>query len=105
MRKAKIYFKGIEAGILTEVLPGSKYTFEYNNAYNGFPISLTMQVQKGKFEFNEFPSFFDGLLPEGNQLEGLLKFKKIDKNDLFSQLMAVGEDMVGAVTAKEIFET
>jgi len=37
-------------------------------------------------------------------LEGLLKIKKIDKNDYFSQLMAVGEDMVGAVTVKEISE-
>jgi serine/threonine-protein kinase HipA len=37
-------------------------------------------------------------------LEGLLKIKKIDKNDHFSQLMAVGEDMVGAVTVREITE-
>ncbi|MFW5877858.1 MAG: HipA N-terminal domain-containing protein, partial [bacterium] len=47
---------------------------------------------------------FEGLLPEGIQLEGLLKFNKIDRNDLFSQLMAVGDDMVGAVTVKEITE-
>ena len=50
----------------------------------------------------EFPPFFDGLLPEGIQLEGLLKLKKIDRNDLFSQLMAVGEDVVGVVTLQEI---
>ena len=50
----------------------------------------------------EFPPFLDGLLPEGSQLEGLLKLKKIDRNDLFSQLMAVGEDVVGVVTLQEI---
>jgi serine/threonine-protein kinase HipA len=104
MRKAKIYFQGTEAGILSEVIQGSHYIYEYVQNYNGHPISLTMPVQKVKFEFNGFPSFFDGLLPEGYQMEGLLKFKKIDKNDLFSQLIAVGEDMVGAVTVKEIFE-
>jgi serine/threonine-protein kinase HipA len=104
MRKAKIYFQGIEAGILYEIIPEKKYIFEYINGYNGLPISLTMPLKTVKFEYNEFPSFFDGLLPEGNQLDGLLKYKKIDKNDLFSQLIAVGVDMVGAVTAKEIIE-
>ena len=104
MRKAKIYFQGIEAGMLTELIPGSHYIFEYFQSYTGDPISLTMPLKNVKFEYNEFPSFFDGLLPEGYQMEGLLKFKKIDKNDLFSQLIAVGEDMVGAVTVKEIFE-
>jgi len=41
-------------------------------------------------------------LPEGIQLEGLLKIRKIDRADYFSQLMAVGNDMVGAVTVEEI---
>ncbi len=89
MRKAKIYFQGKEAGLLTELKHGSHYIFEYNQSYTGKPISLTMPLKNLKFEYNEFPSFFDGLLPEGYQMEGLLKFKKIDKNDLFSQLIAV----------------
>ncbi len=50
-----------------------------------------------------FPPFFDGLLPEGYQLEGLLKFGKFDRNDLFSQLMAIGEDMVGNTNGKGDF--
>ena len=56
------------------------------------------------YKFDRFPPFFDGLLPEGIQLEGLLKIRKIDKNDYFSQLIAVGEDMVGVVTVKEVTE-
>ena len=56
------------------------------------------------YKFDKFPPFFDGLLPEGIQLEGLLKIRKIDKNDLLSQLIAVGEDLVGVVTVKEIIE-
>jgi len=37
-------------------------------------------------------------------LEGLLKIKKIDKDDLFSQLMAVGDELVGVITVKEIWK-
>jgi serine/threonine-protein kinase HipA len=33
-----------------------------------------------------------------------LKIRKIDKNDYFSQLIAVGEDMVGVVTVTEVKE-
>ena len=61
-----------------------------------------MPLRKLGYEFESFPPFFEGLLPEGYQLEGLLKFGKIDRNDFFSQLMAVGDDLVGNVTVKEI---
>jgi serine/threonine-protein kinase HipA len=37
-------------------------------------------------------------------LEGLLKIRKIDMDDLFSQLIAVGDELVGVVTVKEILE-
>jgi serine/threonine-protein kinase HipA len=104
MRRAKVYVKGIEAGILIEVKKGEEYLFDYLDPYNGFEVSRTMPVKRKSFKYNRFPPFFDGLLPEGIQLEGLLKIRKIDKNDYFSQLMAVGEDMVGAVTVKEITE-
>ena len=104
MRRAKVYVKGIEAGILIEVEKGKEYVFEYLDQYNGLVVSRTMPINGKSFKYNKFPPFFDGLLPEGIQLEGLLKIKKIDKNDYFSQLMAVGEDMVGAVTVKEITE-
>ena len=89
MRRAKVFVKGIEAGILTEVKKGEEYLFEYPDQYNGLVVSRTMPVKGKSFKYNRFPPFFDGLLPEGIQLEGLLKIKKIDKNDYFSQLMAV----------------
>jgi serine/threonine-protein kinase HipA len=102
MRQAIISVDHHEAGVLTEVQPGRKYRFVYNPGYRGNSVSLTLPVRPEAYEFDTFPPFFDGLLPEGYQLEGLLKFGKIDRNDLFSQLMAVGEDMVGNVTAKEV---
>ncbi len=102
MRKARVYVHGIEAGILSETKQGSEYLFEYPEGYDGPEVSRTMLPSQKRYVFNQFPPFFEGLLPEGIQLEGLLKLNKIDRNDLFSQLMAVGDDVVGAVTVKEI---
>jgi serine/threonine-protein kinase HipA len=102
MRKAKVYVKGIEAGILSELVQAKEYVFEYLEEYKGLEVSHTMPTNQKVYKFNNFPPFFDGLLPEGIQLEGLLKIKKIDRGDYFSQLIAIGEDTVGAVTVKEI---
>ncbi|MDP4274998.1 MAG: HipA N-terminal domain-containing protein [Bacteroidota bacterium] len=104
MRKAKIFINGTEAGILMELEFGKKYQFSYLKNYAGNPVSLTMPLSQNIYEFDVFPPFFDGLLPEGYQLEGLLKFGKIDRNDLFSQLVAVGNDLVGNVTVQEVPE-
>lgn len=104
MRKAKVLVNGIAAGILSETEPGTKYVFEYPDGYKGLEISRTMPIDQQVYNFNNFPPFFDGLLPEGLQLEGLLKIRKIDRNDYFSQLLAVGEDLVGVITVKEIPE-
>lgn len=101
MRTAKVFVNGQKSGRLKELDFGKKYSFEYFSEYNGDPVSITMPIRQTKYEFDSFPSFFDGLLPEGYQLDGLLKFGKIDRNDLFSQLLAVGDDLVGNVTVKE----
>jgi len=101
MRKANVYVNGIEAGTLSEIRQGNEYVFAYHNDYKGLPVSQTMPVKVKEYHFNRFPPFFDGLLPEGIQLEGLLKINKIDKDDYFSQLIAVGNDLVGVVTIKE----
>ena len=104
MRKAKVYVKGVEAGVLTELVQGKEYIFEYIEEYKDLEVSRTMPTIQKVYKFNNFPPFFDGLLPEGIQLEGLLKLKKIDRSDYFSQLVAIGEDTVGAVTVKEIVQ-
>ena len=99
MRKTVVYAHGKRAGVLTEISP-QEYMFTYDDDYSGQAISLTMPVDQKKFSFNGFPPFFEGLLPEGIMLEGLLRISKIDKKDYFSQLMATGADLVGAVTVK-----
>lgn len=99
MRKAVVHAHGKRAGVLTEISP-QEYMFNYDDDYDGQPISLTMPVSQKEFSFDVFPPFFEGLLPEGIMLEGLLRISKIDHKDYFSQLMATGADLVGAVTVE-----
>ena len=101
MRSARVFFENDFTGQLIEAENGRDYSFQYEQGYNGPPISLTMPVREEPYHFNEFPPFFDGLLPEGFQLEALLRQKKLDRDDKFGQLLNVGADTVGAVTIKE----
>lgn len=99
MRQAIVYAHGNRAGILTEI-NANEYYFEYDENYQGEAVSLTMPVNHIKYSYKSFPPFFEGLLPEGIMLDGLLRIAKIDKMDYFSQLIATGNDLVGAVTVK-----
>ncbi len=101
MRTAKVFINQKLSGYLTEEVKNERYTFRYDEKYSGVPVSLTMPVELKTFRFDSFPPFFDGLLPEGIQLDGLLRIKKIDRTDYFSQLIATGGDLVGAVTVEE----
>ena len=101
MRKATVYLHGNPAGQLIEIGDG-RFQFAYNGDYVGPPISLTMPTHQASYEFDGFPPFFDGLLPEGLMLDALLRQLKIDRTDTFSQLCAVGADLVGAVTVEPV---
>lgn len=99
MRQAIVLVHGKRAGILSEIT-SNDYNFDYDYNYEGEAISLTMPLSHKKYSYNSFPPFFEGLLPEGVMLEGLLRIAKIDKKDYFSQLVATGNDLVGSVTVK-----
>ena len=100
MRRATVHVMGAPAGVLEERELG-RFVFRYLDAYDGPPVSLTMPVATQEHSFDRFPPFFEGLLPEGEMLEGLLRQRKLDRDDLFAQLLAVGEEVVGAVTVVE----
>lgn len=100
MRKVRVYNFGGLAGRLVEIEKGKLYNFSYDDNYKGLPISLTMPLDQKEYSFTEFPPFFDGLLPEGNQLESLIRITKTDRNDHFSHLIIVGKDTVGSVTVE-----
>lgn len=102
MRKAEVFVHSVSAGILEEISPKGSCRFIYHQAYNGPPVSMTMPIEEKEYEFDSLPPVFEGLLPEGYNLEALLRAHKIDRRDLFQQLLVVGEDMVGAVTVREM---
>ncbi len=101
MRKAKVYNYDLLAGEFIEIKSNAEYKFIYSDNYEGEPISMTMPLSQKEYYFDSFPYFFEGLLPEGAMLESLLSVTKIDKKDLFSQLLFLGKDLVGSVTVKE----
>lgn len=102
MRKAKVYNFGEYAGDLIELEKNKSYKFVYNEKYAGMPISLTMPLEKKEYVYQNFPPFFEGLLPEGIQLDSIVRQTKTDKNDLLSILIITGKDLVGSVTVEEL---
>jgi serine/threonine-protein kinase HipA len=101
MRKARVLVNNIPAGTLEEVSK-TKYRFIYHTNYQGSPISLALPIHTQEYTFNRFPACFEGLLPEGVQLEELLRKYKLNKTDYFGQLLRVGGDLVGALTVEKI---
>jgi serine/threonine-protein kinase HipA len=101
MREALVLVHGRLAARFAELERGRAYRLTYESAYHGPPVSLTLPVMPEPYSFAVFPPFFDGLLPEGDQLEALLRQAKIDRDDAFGQLVTVGRDLVGAVTVEE----
>lgn len=101
MRKAEVNQQGVLAGVLAE-LDGGRWRFTYADGFSGHPVSLTMPVTLTVHEFERFPPAFEGLLPEGSQLEAMLRRYKLDRQDLFGQLTLAGQDLVGSLTVKEI---
>ena len=95
----EVYFQGKHAGTLTKKVNGS-YEFRYNQNYKGLKVSLTMPMLRRIYTYKDLPPFFEGLLPEGWQLEVFLKKHKLNSTDYLGQLVAMGEDLIGAVTIK-----
>jgi serine/threonine-protein kinase HipA len=102
--KGKVFVNDLFAGYLIEVVRGKEYLFTYVDGYKGESVSLTMPISQKEYRYDRFPPFFEGVLPEGIMLEGLLRRTKIDRNDLMSQLIAVGGDLVGNVTVEAFDE-
>ena len=97
LREAEVFQAGILAGYLQQKRE-ELWVFRYAQRYEGTPVSLTLPVRREPYIFNEFPAVFEGLLPEGTQLEVLPKTQKFDCGDYFKQLVTVGNDLVGSLT-------
>lgn len=81
MRRAEVFVHNISAGFLEEIEKGGEYRFIYHADYIGESVSLTMPIEQNFYASEELFPFFEGLLPEGPQLEALLRISKIDRDD------------------------
>jgi serine/threonine-protein kinase HipA len=101
MRQAKVFYKTILAGTLTETNDG-EYVFQYDKAYierhqNDF-ITFTMPVRNEPYKDKRLFPFFEGLIPEGWLLDIASKNWKINKNDRMGLLLATCHNCIGAVS-------
>lgn len=106
MRKAKVLFKGEEAGVLTQHDDGS-FTFKYHRSWlddsNKPGISLTLPKTAETYHSNFLFPFFFNMLPEGSNKQVVCKLNRIDQSDHFGLLMAAAKhDAIGAVRVIKI---
>ncbi len=96
VRKVRVFLYQRYAGLLTQDETG--YQFEYNDAYRGHPLSLSLPVVKKVYQCDELHPFFKSLAPEGWLLKRYSELQKIDNKDLLGILIKNGKDLIGAVT-------
>jgi serine/threonine-protein kinase HipA len=108
MRKAKVLYDDILAGVLTETDEGT-FEFLYDEDFiMKFPnqfITFTMPVRKAPYTEKRLFPFFEGLIPEGWLLDIASKSWKINKNDRMGLLLACCQNCIGAVSIHEIKTT
>lgn len=106
MKKAVVFLRDIQAGILTEDENG--YTFQYDADFlisdHAEAISLTLPLTNEPFNSKVLFPFFDGLIPEGWLLNIAENNWKIDGRDRMSLLLACCKDCIGAVGVEPISE-
>jgi len=106
MRSAKIIFKEMEAGMLTQHDNGS-FIFTYHDAwvedYSKPGISLTLPKAERVFHSKFLFPFFFNMLPEGTNKDMVCKYNRIDKDDYFGLLMTTAKkDSIGAVRVVKV---
>ena len=88
---------GREIGVLRQIKNG-KIEFSYNeNARTA--VSNSLPLSKKIFDDDECRPYFNGLLPENNEVRNMLgRIFGINANNDFSLLSAIGYDCAGALT-------
>ncbi len=107
MRRAAVYLRGREAGLLEELDRGYRFSYlaSYREEAGALPISLTLPLQGAPFDTAQsLHPFFDGLIPEGWLLQLALGTHGLELRDRFGLLLATGADTIGAVTLKAIHD-
>ena len=106
MRQAKIFYKEILAGMLTENDAGYEFRYlpEYLSQENAKAISLTLPLREEAYTSSVLFPFFDGLIPEGWLLEVALRNTDISVLDRMALLLTCCKDCIGAVSVIPVEE-
>ncbi len=99
MKRAIVYLRDKQAGILTEDESGYtfKYDVEFLRSKDAEPVSLTLPLSECVYRSSVLFPFFDGLIPEGWLLDIAERNWKISARDRMSLLLACCKDCIGAV--------
>jgi len=100
MRKGKVYYKDLFAGIISEEPEGITFIYDkdYSVSEKAKPVSLTMPLRDEPYKDKVMLPFFDGLIPEGWLLDIAERNWKIDSRDRMGLLLAFCKDTIGAVS-------
>lgn len=106
MRAAKILFKNMDAGVLTQYDDGT-FTFQYHASWvedsTKPSISLRLPKRYAPYESEFLFPFFYNMLPEGSNKQIICRLNQIDTDDYFGLLMiAAKNDAIGAVRVQKI---
>jgi serine/threonine-protein kinase HipA len=100
MRQARVYYKDLFAGTISEDDEG--YIFQYDREYllntDSKPVSLTLRLQEEPYKSRILFPFFDGLIPEGWLLNIAVNSWKINLRDRFGLLITLCKDCIGCVS-------
>lgn len=105
MRKGRVFYKDVVAGVLSETDDG-EYVFLYDDNFvaehPGDFITFTMPVSDKPYTDKRLFPFFEGLIPEGWLLDIAAKSWKINKSDRMGLLLACCKNCIGAVSVEPI---
>lgn len=111
--KVNIYKKDILIGELYRTRDGCKFIYDDDyllNVDTSLPengLSYTMPATSVVYSNRGYnlPPFFAGLLPEGLRLQSIISLVKTSADEMFSILLAVGNDCIGDISAGLTYET
>jgi serine/threonine-protein kinase HipA len=98
IQKIKILKNNIYVGDLVRSVEGCEIHFADSGAKNKkLTLNISSKEKMKKFAGVGLPPYFAGLLPEGLRLKAIVKKIKTSEDDLFSLLVASGNDPVGDI--------
>ncbi len=90
-----VFLSDRRAGFLDE--QNGRLTFAYEPGVTT-PLSVNLPIQSDPFEDAQCRPFFNNLLPEGSWRQAVCRQLRIDENNDFALLAAIGSECAGAVT-------